>query len=60
MDHIRPSAIAIPLETWLADRGALMESFGHRQHPVPMDPVERFLTLLTRAKRAIIDILRGK
>lgn len=60
MDHIRPSAIAIPLETWLSDRDTLMERFGHREQPAPVGPFARFLTFLYHAQRAIVDILRGK
>lgn len=67
MDHIRPTAIAIPLETWLAKRDHIMERFGHlRNEDMRFAPgredelIQRLQTLLFMARRAVVDLIHGK
>lgn len=67
MDHIRPPAIAIPLETWLAQRDRIMERFGHlRKEDMRFisgredELIQRLQTLLFMARRAVIDLIHGK
>lgn len=67
MDPIRPSAIAIPLETWLAQRDNTMERFGHlRQEDMRFTPgradelIQRLQTLLFMARRTVADLIHGK
>ncbi len=67
MDHIRPRAIAIPLETWLAQRDRIMERFGYlRKEDMRFTPgredelIQRLQTLLFMARRAVVDLIHGK
>lgn len=67
MDHIRPPAIAIPLETWLPERTRILERFGHlRNEDMHFTPgredesIQRLQTLLFMARRAVVDLLQGK
>lgn len=65
MDHPRPKAIAIPLESWPDKRAALLARFDHLQerdvHLVPgreEELVRRLQRLLLMARRAVIDLIR--
>lgn len=67
MDHIRPRAIAIPLETWLAQRDLIMERFGYlRKEDMRFAPgredelIQRLQTLLFMARRAVVGLIHGK
>lgn len=67
MDHIPPSATAIPLETWLAQRDRIMERYGHLRiqdmHFIPgreEDLIRRLQTMLYMTRCAVVDLLHGK
>jgi hypothetical protein len=66
MDHHRPTAIAIPLETWLAKRSILMERY-HYLRPQDLDLVpgredeliQRLQRLLFMARKAVVDLIHN-
>ncbi len=66
MDHHRPTAIAIPLETWIAKHTIIREGFGHlHQRDLNFIPgkedelILRFQRLLFRARKAVVDLIDG-
>ena len=66
MDHIRPKAIAIPLETWIAQRENAMERYGrHELHHVGLYPVlkasiQRIGSSLQLAHRTLTKLIHGQ
>lgn len=60
MDHIRPTAIAIPLETWLANRADRMERFGHpHQQDMRCTPASRIRSLWHTVLNAMRALIHG-
>ena len=64
MDHHRPIARAIPLETWSTRREVLMERYGHLCHedldliPGREDElIQRLQRLFFMARRAVVDLI---
>lgn len=66
MDHTRPKAIAIPLETWRARRERIMERYGHLRSEdrrfstgCEDESIQRLRTLLFMARREVVDLIHG-
>lgn len=67
MDHHRPPAISVPIETWLTQRDSIMERFGYLPeqacvpHFSPKDEaIRRLKTLLFMAQRAVVLLIHGQ
>lgn len=66
MDHSRPKAIAIPLESWPRKQDLLLARFDHLQaHDLRLFPgreeelIQRLQRLLFMARQAVIDLIRN-
>lgn len=67
MDHHRPIAIVIPLETWPAKRSILMERYAFlHTHDLDLVPgredelIQRLQRLLCMARQAVVDLIHNR
>lgn len=67
MDHHRPVAIAIPIETWPAERSTLMERYTFlHTHDLDLVPgredelIQRLQRLLFMARQAVVDLIHNR